>query len=187
MQEKSIEASYIWSEDEFIAGARSNRRAQDGPVLKFGVPFLIAVTGAGGLVGLYLGRQWIGFWSICMPLIGFGSICLLLMCMLVYIFYLGGMEGGYRRAFRRKGFFAQPDQKATFLINDRGIRLLLPGVEVSYIWELVSQVRQVRDGFLITFGGLPRWLPNHAFRDEDDRDAFIELASRRALKFVQKL
>jgi len=101
------------------------------------------------------------------------------------LIYFGGPLYRRRRlarVFRKAGAMVEPDQKVTFVADGHRLRSISAGTDSSVIWELVSRVIEAPQGFLIYTQGLARWLPNHAFRDEDDRERFSVLA-RRAKRF----
>ncbi len=81
---------------------------------------------------------------------------------------------------------AEADQKVVYVVDESRLRKISPGVDLSIIWELIPKVLELPDGFL-AFPGAPKgyWLPNHAFRDQADRERFAAIAEHRARKYVR--
>ena len=177
MRNDVIEASYVWTADEFLAASEVNIRRGRSPIILWAVRVLALVLAVVGF-GLF------GFGD---KEAGLGLAFLAPAAALAWM-TTGQYRGRLlRQAFHKSGAMAQPDQKITFVIDESRIRKLTAGSESSWVWELVPSVIEAPGGFLIDHGGIGHWLPNHAFFDDQDRDEFASLARRRAAKFVSRI
>jgi hypothetical protein len=173
MLDRIIEASYLWTVDEFIAASEVNMRRQNRPVVVWGLRFVGLVLAISGGWFLPNGKE-------------VGLVGAMLIAVAFVLFWGTSFltrVRPLRRAFHKAGAMAQPDQKITFVIDESRIRKLTAGAESSWVWELVPSVVESPKGYLVNHAGVGHWIPNHAFIDERDRDDFAALAARRAVKF----
>lgn len=172
MTDETIEAGYLWTEEEFLTASEVRHRRSPSQIPRYGRPFFIVV------LGLYGGI--LCFAPSPAPVIG--TFVLILAGGLFYLGTATYRRRALSRAFRKAGDMVEPDQKVTFVADGHRLRTISAGTDSSVIWELVSRVIEDPQGFLIYTPGLARWLPNHAFRDEDDRERFARFA-RAAKRF----
>ena len=174
MGQQAIEATYLWTADEFVALKRlidPNRRS---PVVRFGMPFVAIVISFFVIVYAQSNGQ-----SLFMGCV-FAAFAFMALTQTVM-----GTDGAYRRDFVRSGKSAEPNTKVTIIADEEQIRKISQATDASWKWEIVPKVVETPRGFVIYLGIQAVWLPNHAFRDDHDRHAFAELALRRSASFLR--
>lgn len=175
MEDDRIEASYLWTVEEFVKLNEAHRKHSTSPIVRFVGAFIIVVLVVVGVVLI-----------ITNPAPGLNGIGAVLCAYALFLIYLiiWGQPRGWRRVFEKAGASAQPGEKLTILADAGQLRMTTGKADGWVAWELVTKVVESREGFLIYRNTQFHWLPHHAFRDEEDRERFARLAEARAAKFV---
>jgi len=171
MSSDEIEASYIWTREEFLSASLIHDPVMNSLIVRFGGSLLAIVFISAGVVSFTVSKPdvaWVGFFPL-----GFGG-------MMLYRFSRANRRRLLKRAFAKAGALVEPDQKVIFMIDESRVRKITAGTETTWIWELIPQVDASELGYLIHASGVGHWLPYHAFGDDEDREDFAQLATRRS-------
>lgn len=169
MSHETIEVGYVWTLDEFLTCSEAAYRRKGGAILRYGrAAFAILVGGLG--VCLFL---------IPVAAYGPGFFCLMSS---ISLFWVWSPKGYYRWAWKRQflkaGIRAQPDHKVTIVMDEERVRIHSAGTDLSQVWGMFTSVAETPGGFLLYQGKAARWIPNHAFARDGDRERFVNLSRR---------
>lgn len=125
-------------------------------VLYFVLVIALSVLDYGGRLSQATGIPWWGWLSM----------------LLAFVF--GGIAWIRRQGLRQAKARADYDSTASVRQEADGIRFATPEIEYKVKWPGISQMLMVHDGVVISHGSLFFLIPDSAFIDMAERDAFIE-------------
>jgi len=82
-----------------------------------------------------------------------------------------------RKNFKKSSF---KEERIVWNINEEQIVITSSKTESKFVWSLIIEAMQCKEGyFLISEGGLVRWLPQKAFASQEDFETFEKLVKEK--------
>jgi ABC-type nickel/cobalt efflux system permease component RcnA len=109
----------------------------------------------------------------------------------VFLVFFGALYAFFRYQrgeALKKAFTQNPahDKHLEYRFSPGGVSSTMEGVKTQWQWNAFMKVRRTRDGYLfLETEQVGFWIPNHAFRSQQDADALAELARKSVPRFME--